>query len=173
VDTKLKGDIAEQAAVLQAMKHGWGVLRPVGDRLPYDLVFDVQGTLVKIQVKSAWYDEPSGNFIVDNRRTKTNRRVMIRGVYEPEDFDFALAYIEEFNLFYVFPCEVFIGYGSEIHMVEADKRQRKPKSADYRGAWVLILQWATQRETSVGTPHKFGEAAGGVIPSEALEDEDL
>ncbi len=49
VDTKLKGDIAEQAAVLHALKRGWGVLKPVGDRLPYDLVFDVEGTLIKIQ----------------------------------------------------------------------------------------------------------------------------
>lgn len=41
MDTKLRGDIAEQAAVLYALKQGWGALRPVGDRLPYDLVFDV------------------------------------------------------------------------------------------------------------------------------------
>ncbi len=144
MDTKLKGDIAEQAAVLQAMKRGWGVLRPVGDRLPYDLVFAVGSAFVKIQVKSAWFDGPSGNYVVDNRRTKTNRRMMIRGVYSAEDFDFALVYIDDVDVFYVFPCDVFIGYGSEIHMVEADKRQRKPKSADYRDAWHFIPQWALQ-----------------------------
>ena len=32
MNTKHKGDIAEQAAVLEALKRGWGVLRPVGDR---------------------------------------------------------------------------------------------------------------------------------------------
>ncbi len=46
MDTKLKGDIAEQAAILQAMKHGFGVLKPIGDRLPYDLVFDVSGLCI-------------------------------------------------------------------------------------------------------------------------------
>ena len=61
MDTKLKGDIAEQAAILRALKLGWGVLRTVGDRLPYDLVFDVQRSLVKIQVKAAWYYGPAGN----------------------------------------------------------------------------------------------------------------
>jgi len=170
MDTKLRGDIAEQAAILHALKRGWGVLKPVGDRLPYDLVFDVGVTLVKIQVKSAWFDGPSGNYVVDNRRTKTNRRVMIREAYLPEDFDFALVYIEDPDVFYVFPCEVFISYGSEIHLVEADKRQRRPKSADYRDAWALISQWATHRVTDVGTPHKFGEAVSRVIPSEARED---
>jgi hypothetical protein len=149
MSTKLTGDIAEQAAILHALKRGWGVLKPAGDRLPYDLVFDVEGTLVKVQVKCAWFDESRGNYVVDNRRTKTNRRFMVRDAYEPSDFDFALVYVADLDLFYVFPIDVFIGYGSEIHMVEADKRQRKPKSADYRDAWELILQWAAHEETRV------------------------
>ena len=149
MNTKQKGDIAEQAAILQALKRGWGVLDPIGDHLPYDLVFDVMGTLVKVQVKSAWLDESSRNYVVDNRRTKTNRRAMIRGEYDSTDFDFALIYIPDRDLFYVFPVEVFISYGSEIHMTEAGKRQRKPQSANFRDAWELILQWAAQGETPV------------------------
>jgi hypothetical protein len=165
--TKLKGDIAEQTAILQALKRGWGALRPIGDRLPYDLVFDVARVLVKVQVKFAWLDEPSQNYVIDNRRTKTNRRVMIREAYLPSDFDFALAYLQDLDLFYVFPVEVFIGYGSEIHLVEADKRQRKPRSSRYRNAWELISQWAAQRETIVRSPVKFGEASDEVTPSQA------
>ena len=147
--TKLKGDIAEQAAVLHALQHGWGVLQPVGDRLPYDLVFDVEGTLFKIQVKAAWFDRKTGNYVVDNRRTKTNRRRMLRSNYEASDFDFALVYLEDLELFYVFPVEVFIDYGSEIHMVETARRQRKPRSATYRDAWNLISQRAARGETCV------------------------
>jgi len=143
MDTKLRGDIAEQAAILHALKRGWGVLKPVGDRLPYDLVFDVEGTLIKIQVKYAWFDEPSGNYVVDNRRTKTNRRIMVRDVYHLSDFDFALVYVENIDLFYVFPVDIFISYGSEIHIVEAEKRQRKPRSAEYRNAWELIINTST------------------------------
>jgi len=93
---------------------------------------------------------------------------MIRDVYRQTDFDCALVYLSDLDLFYVFPVEVFIGYGSEIHMVEADKRQRKPASAKFRDAWDLILQWATHGETRVLSPAKFGEAGGGVIPSQAL-----
>ena len=63
--------------------------------------------------------------------------------------------------------DVFIGYGSGIHLVEADKRQRKPGSSVYRDAWKLISQWAIQRETSVRIPVKLGEASGGVIPNQA------
>ena len=150
------------------LRRGWGVLKPIGDRLPYDLVFDVEGTLVKIQVKGAWFDGTRGNYVIDTRRTKTNRRVMLREQYTPESFHFALAYLEDLDVFYVFPVDVFISYASEIHLVETDKRQRKPRSADFRDAWELILQWAVQKETSVRSPVKFGEAGSGVIPSQAL-----
>ena len=55
--------------------------------------------------------------------------------------------IAEHDLFYVFPVDVFTSYGSEIHMVEAEKRQRKLRSAEFRDAWELILQWAAHGET--------------------------
>jgi hypothetical protein len=114
MDTKLKGDIAEQAAILEALKRGWGVLRPVGDRLPYDLAFDVDGCLVKVQVKAAWLDATSTNYTMDTRRTKTNRRVMVRGSYQAADFDFALVYIADLNIFYVLPVDVFLRTRQEI-----------------------------------------------------------
>lgn len=106
--------------------------------------------------------------MIDNRRTKTNRRVMIREVYTPSDFDFALAYLPNQDLFYIFPVDVFVSYASEIPLVETDKRQRRPRSAAYRDAWHLILQGAAQKETPARKPVKFGEAGGEVIPSQAL-----
>src|SRR5262245_29974244 len=125
MDTKLKGDIAEQAAILQALKRGWGVLKTIGDRLPYDLVFDVNGALAKVQLKSAWLHEPANCFVTDNRRTKTNRRIMVRELYDEADFDFALVYVGELDLFYVFPVKVFIAYASQIYLVESAKRQQQ------------------------------------------------
>ena len=148
MDTKLKGDIAEQAVVLYALKQGWGVLKPVGDRLPYDLALDISGSIMTIQVKSAWFDTKRQNYVVDNRRTKTNRRVMIRENYEVKDFDFAVIFIDELNVFYVMPSDEFISYGSEIHLVETVKRQRKPKSGEYRNAWHLVLHRAASKEIS-------------------------
>ena len=86
MSTKLKGDVAEQAVSLKALELGWEVLRPLGDRLPYDLVLDVGGSLVKIQVKAAFLEAKSGKTVVDTRRTKTNRRVMVRARYTAADF---------------------------------------------------------------------------------------
>ena len=145
MDTKLRGDIAEQAVILHALRRDWRVLRPVGDRLPYDLVFQIGERFVRIQVKHAWRAKSSGNFVVDSRRTRTNRRIMRRDRYRSEDIDFIVVFLDHGDCCYVFPVEIFNSYKSEIHIVEIEKRQRKPRSAMYRDAWGLIEQWAAQR----------------------------
>lgn len=141
MDTKLKGDIAEHAVILEALKRQWAILQPIGDRLPYDLVFHIKNRFVKIQVKCAWWDEKKGNYVVDVRRTKTNRRQMLRDAYCSDDFDFAILYVQELHVFYIMPFEIFNSYGSEIHLVEAEKRQRKPRSAEYREKWELLNEY--------------------------------
>ena len=55
MDTKLKADIAESTVITELLKRGFNVLKPIGDRLPYDLAIDINGKLLRIQVKSAWF----------------------------------------------------------------------------------------------------------------------
>ena len=81
MDTKLKSDIAESAVATELLSRGLNVLRPVGDRLAYDLAVDVKGKLICIQVKHAWFNAKDKAYIVDTRRTKTNRRRMVRKKY--------------------------------------------------------------------------------------------
>ena len=136
--TKQKGSLAEQAVILQLLKRDFHVSVPLGDFLPYDLIVDNGSRLLKIQVKGAWWDQGKENYVVDNRRTKTNRRVMRRSNYQDADFDFAILYIPDVDISYIMPSPVFNAYGSEIHLVESDKRQRKPRSAQFREAWQLL-----------------------------------
>jgi hypothetical protein len=141
MDTKLKGDIAEIDVQSKALKLGWDVLVPVGDRLPYDLVIVINGKFIKIQVKSAWLSKESGVYLVDVRRTKTNRRVMKREKYTNNDFDFAIIYIQDLNVFYVMPVDVFNSFEGSITLHEEVSRQRKPKSHAYREAWDLLEKY--------------------------------
>ena len=148
VDTKLKSDVAESAVVTELLKRGFRVLKPVGDRLPYDLALDCGGKLLRIQVKSAWYESSKGLYTVDARRTKTNRRQMLRDRYDEGDFDFAILYLADREVFYIMPVDVFTSYRSGISLVETDKRQRKPRSAMYRDRWNLLSEWAARSETA-------------------------
>ena|ERR1035437_304754 len=141
MDTKMKGDIAEMEVQLKALKLGWDVLIPVGDRLPYDLVIILNGKFVKIQVKSAWLSKENGVYLVDVRRTKTNRRVMKREKYTNKDFDFAVIFISDLNVFYVMPVDVFNSYAGTITLHEEVSKQRKPKSHAYREAWDLLERY--------------------------------
>ena len=166
MDTKLKGDVAEQTAILQALKRGWGVLRPVGDRLAYDLIFDVGGPLLRIQVKSAWFNPKTHNYVVDTRRTKTNRRVMKRAFYAVSDFDFASVYLPALDISSIFPVTAFSNYGSDIQLVEVAKRQRKPTSSQFREAWGMISQWAVVGETRQRYLSNSGKPRAVVIPSQ-------
>jgi len=138
MDTKLKADISESAVTTELLRRGFKVLKPVGDRLSYDLAIDVNGKLLRLQVKSAWFY--NGAYKVDARLTKTNRRQMVRKYYDKNDFDFAIIYIQDINIFYIMPIGVFSSYKSEISLVETTKRQRKPKSAEYRECWDLLIR---------------------------------
>ncbi|MFH1442250.1 MAG: group I intron-associated PD-(D/E)XK endonuclease [Candidatus Omnitrophota bacterium] len=138
MDTKLKADIAESAVITELLKQGFRVLKPVGDRLPYDLAIDFDDKLIRIQVKSAWFNSKTQTYCVDVRRTKTNRRHMLRSRYNKNDFDFAIIYIASLSVFYVMPIDVFSTYASTISLIELDKRQRKPVSSNYRQRWDLL-----------------------------------
>jgi hypothetical protein len=166
MDTKLKADIAESAVTTELLKRGFRVLKPIGDRLAYDLGIDLHGKLLRIQVKSAWFSAKRKCYTVDVRRTKTNRRRMLRQRYSKNDFDFAIVYIADLHIFYVMPVSVFSSYESNIALIETDKRQRKPRSAEYRERWDLLSERAAQSETIEVIPAKFGEAfTGNTEPS--------
>lgn len=138
MDTKLKADIAESAAVTELLRRGFSVLQPVGDRLPYDLAIDLNGKLLRLQVKSAWLVDSKDYFAVDVRRTKTNRRIVRRERYSDDDFDLAMIYIDAKKIFYIMPAKVFNNYKSTISLIESNKRQRKPLSSKYRERWDLL-----------------------------------
>ncbi len=146
MDTKLKADIAESAVITELLKRGFRVLNPVGDRLPYDLALDLNGKLLRIQVKSAWFNPKTKSYGVDVRRTKTNRRNMRRERYDKDDFDFAILYIDALRVFYVMPFSAFSDYSSTISLIETDKRQRKPKAANYRERWDLLSNGLLSRK---------------------------
>ena len=138
MDTKLKADIAESAVCTELLSRDFSVLKPIGDRLPYDIAVDIKGKLIRIQVKHAWYNKKDNAYMVDVRRTKTNRRQRVRKRYDDNDFDFAVILIGEKWIFYVIPSVVFNSFASSISFVEDSKRQRSPMSDQYRENWYLI-----------------------------------
>lgn len=138
MNTKQIGDIAEQATILRLLRLGFGVLRPVGDRLPYDLVVDTGESLVRAQVKSAWKDTKTANYVIDSRRTKTNRRKMLRSYYSQDECDVVIAYIPDHDTFFLFDIETFCEFRSSIYLAPKKRAGKQLRSCPYREKWDLI-----------------------------------
>ena len=91
---------------------------------------------------------------------------MLRDLYVERDFDLAILYLADRNVFYVMPVQVFTSYRSGISLVEAEKRQRRPRSETYRERWDLLSAWAARFGNGRVTPVKVGEAfTGNTEPS--------
>lgn len=52
-DTKLIGNISELAVMLYVTKLGYQVSTPYGDRARYDQIWDINGKLLKVQIKTS------------------------------------------------------------------------------------------------------------------------
>jgi hypothetical protein len=101
-DTKRRGERGEAAFLNKASSMGFGVAKPWGDSDRYDLIVDVGGRLLKVQVKSAHRvcAQYSGGYHI---RACPRGRVS----YRDDEIDFLVAYIVPEDIWYVFPPSAF------------------------------------------------------------------
>lgn len=118
INSKRTGDIAEQFLILEALRNNYEVLKPIGDRLPYDLVLTKDNRFVRIQVKTAWYNEPKNGWIVTTSRTRFGKNKCHRDPYKIGDFDYAAIYVPLNNNVYLIPIAIFTSYNN--HMTVPD-----------------------------------------------------
>ena len=138
LSTKARGDIAEYRVVAELLERGHTVLMPCGDRLPYDVGIDVDGRLVRVQVRRAWSTKGTkgGSYKIDVRRSQTNRKIWKHTKHGPRNYDFLIAWIPGTPTFYVIPAKVASKYASGITF--NDDPSRRTRALPYRNAWKLL-----------------------------------
>ena len=126
--TKRRGEIAEAAFLSKASSMGFGVAKPWGDSDRYDLIVDVGGCLLRVQVKSAHRvcAQNSGGYHI---RAQSGRR----GPYRTDEIDLLVAYIVPEDIWYIFPPSAFKTMKSMRLFPYAAKRMSKFEK--YREAW--------------------------------------
>ncbi len=88
LSTKQKGDIGLASVVLELTKLGYPIAMPMSEHLPYDLIVDVGGKLLKIQVKYRCTYRSEGNIInVPCHTTHQRKRGNVVGKYTLSSFD--------------------------------------------------------------------------------------
>lgn len=97
-----RGNIAEMVVMLEATKRGITVSKPFTHDARYDLIFDVNGKLYKVQIKRAFIAKERNDkesLIVDRRRfVKINQT----RDYECGDFDYLVCVDMDKNQFWFF-----------------------------------------------------------------------
>jgi hypothetical protein len=132
-DTKRRGEIGEAAFLHKASSMGFGVAKPWGDSDRYDLVVDVVGRLLKVQVKSAHRvcAQAGGGYHI---RAHPHQRIP----YRADEIDFLVAYIVPEDIWYVFPPSAFKKMKSMRLFPYRGKKRSKFER--YREAWHVFRE---------------------------------
>ena len=101
MDTNLQGKITELEVMSYVIKKGYSVSTPFGDKDRYDQIWDINGELHRIQVKTSHlYAKGTGVAIEFKCSGTSNGRTTL---YNKDDIDFFATYWE--GQVYVVPVE--------------------------------------------------------------------
>ena len=131
--TDQKGAIAELAIALCAAKLGIGVYRPVAEGGRYDLIFELDSKLVRVQCK--WAARHGDVLTVRCYSCRRNSNGLVRRTYAPGEVDAFAAYCLDLNRCYFLPYEVF-----------ATRRQISLRLAPTINNQNLGVNWASSYE---------------------------
>lgn len=129
------GSAAEFAVAVAAMEYGFPVSQPLGCYAHYDLIMDVNNTLIKVQVKSL-HKNGSGLRCPCTRTIRNRNRYEVIG-YSNHDFDFAAGYFKETKEVFIVPFDIFTS--SKTSYCLSQKQQNI-----YRNAWHLLEEFASK-----------------------------
>jgi hypothetical protein len=135
-EPKRWGEVGELALMHIASLLGFSVLKPHGDSLRYDFVFDSGRRLWRIQVKSTWVKGVRGYSI--SATWHSSHRIV---PYDSLDIDFLIAYLQPEEAWYIIPVSAFAPRKRlRFYPEGCNPRARYEK---YRDAW---CQLACRRE---------------------------
>ena len=104
MDTKKKGNLTELRCLAAFMENECGVSIPYGDNSKYDFIADVNGKLLKIQVKTSSYANDEKTAIQFScRSTHVNCKGVLNVRYSKDEIDYFATYWE--NKCYLIPVE--------------------------------------------------------------------
>jgi len=130
------GLVSEHNVIAQCFARGYGVLQPIGNYLPYDLILDVNSTLIKVQIKTLWKDNrgSSGSYICKSCKAggyRSQKKYVLQ--YKLSDFDFGICYNRDTGDMSIVPTVVFIKVGTFT--------ASRPENAIYLNAWHLLEEF--------------------------------
>ena len=129
---KKRGHWAELRFMAKAAELGFQLAQPLGDTAQYDVVIDLGGHFLRVQVKSTCFQANNlkpGNFVASLvHACGPNHR------YRQSDFDYLAVYCIQRDVWYIIPWAV-ASCKQSICVCPGDKQN---KWEHYREAWYLL-----------------------------------
>ena len=120
--TDQKGALAEQAIAFEAMKHGVGVSRPLGDER-YDLIFDLRPQLLRVQCK--WAVKRGSVVSIMCRTNRRGPNGYLPRRYTEGEIDVIAAYCQGTGACYLLPRELSVlRAGVQLRLAPSRNNQR-------------------------------------------------
>jgi prevent-host-death family protein len=104
-----KGNIAEAAIALAAMKLGIDVLKPVSEHGRYDLLFDLGKRVIRVQCKWGALDRSAGVICVRVGGSRHTPGGYVRSTYSHDEVDAVAVFCGELDEVFLVPIAVMAG----------------------------------------------------------------
>jgi hypothetical protein len=129
-----RGAWVEMLFMAAASFRGYRVLKPWGEALPYDVGVEVEGRLVRVQVKST--SNKAGAGYVCEFTHSCGGRIQR---YRAEDLDICVGYVVPKKAWYIIPAHRVAGGGRcAITLCQFAGVRQPPRYECYREAWELL-----------------------------------
>ena len=102
--TNQKGLITEMEVMLYLVKLGYNVSKPLNADSRYDCILDINGNLLKIQIKTShWKNDEHTAFKLNTKSVTTSGGCNVTTVYNKKEIDYFATYID--GQVYLIPVE--------------------------------------------------------------------
>ena len=130
-----RGAWVEMMFMAAAAFKGYRVLKPWGEALPYDVGVEVDGRLMRVQVKSTSH-KIGGGYRCEFAHSSGGR---IRR-YREGELDVCAGYVIPKKVWYIIPAQLVTGCMSRgsISLCQFEGTQKKSRYEEYREAWALL-----------------------------------
>ncbi len=154
--TDQKGNIAEVAITLAALRLGIDVYRPIGEGGRYDLILDLAGGLSRVQCK--WACRRVDVVIVRCYSSRRNRHGLLRRIYAEGEIDAFAAYCEEIDRCFLLPFDEF-GCRAEIHLRLSPTKNNQVVGVN----WADDFDFDAKLKSQLGAVAQLGERESGTL----------
>jgi hypothetical protein len=130
---KKRGQWAELRFMAKAAELGYELAKPLGDTTQYDVVLDLDGRFISVQVKSTVYQASGlkhGNFVAGLYHARGSSR----RCYQQSDFDYVAVYCIPKDIWYISPSAV----AADKHAIRTCPGDKLNRWEHYREAWHLL-----------------------------------